>query len=197
MCEIISAADILAEYVSDEGLVTEWPHSSKQDAESVVHYAKLLKAESAAMQKMLESLTPGGSEFSGNPDRCAEWIMDRLNLPVKQQETIAALRRWAKAWKSSARLHLAEAEYIGKEYICMAEACKNEKLRAEKSEAENAALREQLAARERDFRAQDTLLEKIAELKRRNEELEKQLHPVGCQDVWEYYLDEDDGEGVA
>ena len=53
--------------------------------------------------------------------------------------------------------------------------------RAEDAEAENAALRArveeleaQLRARERDFRTQDTLLEKIAELMRRNEELEKE-----------------------
>jgi hypothetical protein len=36
-----------------------------------------------------------------------------------------------------------------------------------------------------------------AALRARVEELEAQLHPVGCQDVYEYYLDEDDNETIS
>jgi len=87
--------------------------------------------------------------------------------------------------------------------------------RAEKAEAENAALREQLADRERDLEFEYKAREEAeanyegmkdnydmescesAALRARVEELEAQLHPVGCQDVLEYYLDEDDNETIS
>lgn len=34
--------------------------------------------------KSLESLTPGGSEFSNDPDRCIAWVKDRLETVAKQ-----------------------------------------------------------------------------------------------------------------
>jgi chromosome segregation ATPase len=36
------------------------------------------KAKIEELQSLLESLTPGGSEFSGDPERCAAWVRQRL-----------------------------------------------------------------------------------------------------------------------
>lgn len=42
-------------------------------------------------RKALETLTPGGSEFYGEPERCAEFVRDRLSFTVQQQKRINEL----------------------------------------------------------------------------------------------------------
>jgi chromosome segregation ATPase len=32
-----------------------------------------------AIERLLESLTPGGSEFAGSPEACARWVRERLS----------------------------------------------------------------------------------------------------------------------
>lgn len=36
------------------------------------------------LEKQLESLTPGGSEFHSDPERCIQWVKDRLATVSKQ-----------------------------------------------------------------------------------------------------------------
>lgn len=43
-----------------------------------------LRERASYVTSLLESLTPGGSEFYGSPDNCARWIRDRLSATVKQ-----------------------------------------------------------------------------------------------------------------
>ena len=43
----------------------------------VIRTANRLKAENERLRALLESLTPGGSEFSGDADRCAEFVRRR------------------------------------------------------------------------------------------------------------------------
>lgn len=88
MDENISAADILAEYVSDEGLVTEWPHGSKQDAESVVKFAELLKAENAALQEKFTQQMFEIWELKALRERVAELEAEIAEL--KQDRTTGA-----------------------------------------------------------------------------------------------------------
>ena len=40
--------------------------------------AKNAVERSRAAERLLEGLTPGGSEFHGSPMQCAEWVADRL-----------------------------------------------------------------------------------------------------------------------
>ena len=54
---------------------------------------KKLRAELAAMtaraeaaERLLENLTPGGSEFHANPTRCVEWVRERLQGVAAQVE---------------------------------------------------------------------------------------------------------------
>ena len=48
--------------------------------------AEAAQAERARLVALLEGLTPGGSEFQGDPIRCAAWITDRLAGVVRQVE---------------------------------------------------------------------------------------------------------------
>ena len=48
--------------------------------------AEAAEAERVRLVALLEGLTPGGSEFQGDPIRCAAWITDRLAGVVRQVE---------------------------------------------------------------------------------------------------------------
>lgn len=52
--------------------------------------------DSKAM-RLLESLTPGGSEFFNNPERCAKWIADRLTNAQRLTVDAVARRKEAEA----------------------------------------------------------------------------------------------------
>ena len=45
--------------------------------------AKNAVERSRAAERLLEGLTPGGSEFYGNPTMCAQWVADRLSTLAK------------------------------------------------------------------------------------------------------------------
>lgn len=49
-----------------------------------------MNTESRAM-RALERLTPGGSEFFNDPDRCAEWVSERRQAVTRQM--MRAVRR--------------------------------------------------------------------------------------------------------
>jgi len=49
-----------------------------------------LQAENEQLKKLLESLTPGGSEFYNDPERCAAFIREQLAAPPK---IIAGLKK--------------------------------------------------------------------------------------------------------
>ena len=43
-----------------------------------------LEAENAALKHQVESFTPGGSEFNNDPERCLQWIKDRMSTVTEQ-----------------------------------------------------------------------------------------------------------------
>jgi len=54
---------------------------TKRDA-GIVLVEALERAEAA--EALLYGLTPGGSEFAGDPARCAQWVRDRLTGVIEQ-----------------------------------------------------------------------------------------------------------------
>lgn len=52
--------------------------------QSTAEYERELTAENNRLKSLLESLTPGGSEYSGSPDNCARWVKERLSSIVAQ-----------------------------------------------------------------------------------------------------------------
>ena len=45
--------------------------------------AEAAEAERNKLMRMLERLTPGGSEFHDDPERCVEWIQSSIHLSAK------------------------------------------------------------------------------------------------------------------
>jgi len=43
-----------------------------------------LEAEVSRLMHHLESLTPGGSEFHDSPERCVDWVRERLSGVIEQ-----------------------------------------------------------------------------------------------------------------
>lgn len=59
-----------------------------------------LRAEIAKLKRLFLDLTPGGSEFYANPERCAQWARDRMQFNVtmamrhnQYRDTLAAIVR--------------------------------------------------------------------------------------------------------
>ena len=51
------------------------------DLESQLHQEREKRQQ---LTKLLESLTPGGTEFYNDPDRCVQWVKDRLAIVSEQ-----------------------------------------------------------------------------------------------------------------
>lgn len=92
--------------------------------------ARQARAELAATQSMLarwkraiEGLTPGGSEFADDPERCALFIRDRTNYPRQIVELRTELAR-LRAIEQAARQLAGEFRYtnaFGSVYVGRAE----------------------------------------------------------------------------
>ena len=57
-----------------------WP----ADARRAQARIDALEAENTQLMLDLESLTPGGSEFHNDPERCVKWVRERLSGVVEQ-----------------------------------------------------------------------------------------------------------------
>ena len=93
---IVSRTDVLRE---NETLIEEVRAGSERIA--------ALTTERDSCQRMLEDLTPGGSEFYRNPIRCRNWVQDRLSSA--HASTVKAVQERDDAL---ARLAAAEALYL-------------------------------------------------------------------------------------
>lgn len=51
--------------------------------ETQLNLVKYLYARLASAKRLLLDLTPGGSEFHGSPERCAQWAQDRISFTGK------------------------------------------------------------------------------------------------------------------
>jgi hypothetical protein len=77
-----------------------------------------LTAERDAAYRLLEGLTPGGSEFYDSPQNCAEWAMDRMRNVMEQvkarkaaeaeRDALAAELAKVRAQLNDANLEIAE-----------------------------------------------------------------------------------------
>ena len=54
--------------------IEQWNHRPTEQA---------AEERANAAESFLEGLTPGGSEFHGNPTMCAQWVADRLSTMAK------------------------------------------------------------------------------------------------------------------
>src|SRR3990167_2792819 len=54
--------------------IEQWNHRPTEQA---------AEQQANAAERLLEGLTPGGSEFYGNPTMCAQWVADRLSTLAK------------------------------------------------------------------------------------------------------------------
>jgi hypothetical protein len=71
-----------------------------------------LTAERDAAYRLLEGLTPGGSEFYDSPQNCAEWAMDRMRNvmeQVKARKAAEAERDDYREGRDQAEKNLADA----------------------------------------------------------------------------------------
>lgn len=126
--------------------------------------------------RLLEGLTPGGSEYFNNPQRCATWVEDRLRNA--QRMTVDAVARRKDAEQDNARLR-AELE--------TANALADQRMRHRSEQLRlNRSLRQQLAAaearaeaaeRERDAWKADSesLSARLRSVRESNERLSEKL----------------------
>ena len=83
-------SDISVESIQFKLAEMVWTLVDELDAES--ERADALQAEVMICHGLLEGLTPGGSEFSGWPERCAAWVQERLDTRAKIAAERNALR---------------------------------------------------------------------------------------------------------
>lgn len=65
----------------------QWPKAS------LCQSGKCIKSECERYRKALESLTPGGSEFSGDSERCVEYVRELINSGHEAKKDRVRLRR--------------------------------------------------------------------------------------------------------
>lgn len=74
-------------------------------------------AEIARWKKAVEGLTPGGSEFFNDPERCAKFIRDfQMSIPariVRQEAEIAALRGVLEALANDFEMYVLHGDAVG------------------------------------------------------------------------------------
>lgn len=90
---------------------------SKRD-QIIAHYEKKIaeyESRMNAAERLLLDLTPGGSEFHGSPERCAQWAQDRISFTGKLAAQRNQLRTAADAL-AAAMKELLEV-YDDNEYI--------------------------------------------------------------------------------
>ena len=108
-------------FIDKHGIVVEWPNMAEQQVNAIfAAYEEVnteceeqdaelrrLQAERDELRAALESLTPGGSEFSNSPERCVEFVRARLatlgRVAAERNELRAALEavaETARDWSS-------------------------------------------------------------------------------------------------
>lgn len=71
-------------------------------------------------QELLEGLTPGGSEFAGDPEVCAAYVRDRLTALENHVKRLVKTRAEVVAQEREATMALLER--VANHYRCLAQA---------------------------------------------------------------------------
>lgn len=90
-----------------EYLITTAQEVARENERLITENAALTRRAERA-EHLLISLTPGGSEFAGSPERCAEWAKDRLTHYGKLAAECNSLRT-----ENKRLFNLAEPRRIG------------------------------------------------------------------------------------
>jgi len=109
---IAAARTAVPQLLADVDALTQERDALAASVQGWTDTALELLADRSRFRSAIVSLTPGGSEFYDNPERCAEWVQERLSTTGKIAAERNELRKERDALSAELASYKRQAAYI-------------------------------------------------------------------------------------